>query len=401
MKKLILLALVALVAGAAFATTAPAFTGEFEYTTQFDFDDEVFNAAASPDATINLNGVIDEWSTVNAEIEGTTIDSYQTQELIASTDAAGVNYAPGDVITGEYGSEYTVVAGDAYDATAVAASIGTDMTLGGIAAGTTSTNRILQVTSFSLTTDVTGALGVDGPVSVSITWGALTFQAEDYSGKAGYGDIEVPEESATYIGTELTFAIMDMVNLVVSIAPSTYTDWDSAGDDEAVFGVEAQFMVVDGLDLNAWYLTDKNEGFNQIGLTAGYGSDMINVGAAFAMDLDADTTGFGVSAQYVMDVITAGVAFSAAGLATGVDFADVAAVGVNVTFIAVPDVLDLFAAASIPFADISDNLGIEAGLDFFLGATTYTLGYEYNTVDFNAPDNGADDGMFFKVYAAF
>ncbi len=341
MKKLILLALVALVAGAAFAETAPAFSGDFEYTTQFDFDDEAYIAAASPDASINLNGVVDEWSTVNAEIESTSVTT------AADGDVAG----------------------------------------------------LLQVNQFTLTTDVTGALGVDGPVGVSITWGALTFQADDYSGKAGYGDIEVPSETNTYIGTELTFAIVEKVNLIVSIAPSTYTDWDGA--DDAVFGIEAQFMVVDGLDLNAWYITDTNAGFNQIGLTAGYGSDMINVGAAFAMDLEADTTGFGVSVQYVMDVLTAGVAFKAGGLSDTVDFADVASFDVNLTFVAVPDVLDLFAAVAVPFADISDNLGFEAGLDFFLGATTYTLGYEYNTVDFNSPDNGAIDGMFFKVFAEF
>ncbi len=355
MKKLILLALVALVAGAAFAETAPAFGGDFEYTTQFDFDDEAYAASSSPDASINLNGVVDEWSTVNAEIE---------------TDTA--------VTWNDINENEVIEAGELETGSA-----------------------FLAVNQFTLTTDVTGALGVDGPVGVSITWGALTFQADDYSGKAGYGDIEVPEETNTYIGAELTFAIVEKVNLIVSIAPSTYTDWDDAGPDDAVFGIEAQFMVVDGLDLNAWYITDTNAGFNQIGLTAGYGSDMINVGAAFAMDLEADTTGFGVSVQYIMDALTAGVAFKAGGLSDTVDFVDVASFDVNLTFVAVPDVLDLFAAVAVPFADISDNLGFEAGLDFFLGATTYTLGYEYNTVDFNSPDNGADDGLFFKVFAEF
>ncbi len=342
MKKLMLLALVALVAGAAFAETAPAFSGTFEFYTTMDFEAKDFRAGSTEDASINLNGVVDEWSTVGAEFAITSVATEDT------------------------------------------------------AAGGSASANVLGLDSFTMTTDITGALGVDGPVGVTIEWGAVYHEAAEYHGVAGFEDLDILGSTNTYLGFILTLNIVETVNLIALVSPGTYigSGWTYGGAPDvldAVITVEAQFIsLVDGLDFNIWYGNDPQAGLDEIGLTLGYSLDAVNVGAAFFHDLGASLTGAGISAQYVMDVLTAGVSFGAR------DFAnfDVATVGINLTYHAM-DVLDIYAAAII---DFTGTFKADAGIDFFLGAVTYRLGYDYNGAGFASPDG---EGMYFKVSGDF
>lgn len=349
MKKLILLALVALVAGAAFAESAPAFSGSFELFTTMDFEDETYKVNATNDALVELNGVVSDWATVSAEL-GVDQDNLE--------DGQNLN---------------------------------------------------VSLNSFTLTTDITGALGTDGPVGVSVEWGYINQEAAEYNGVAGYEDYEPTDETGSYFGFNLTLSIMEKVNLIVMVPPSTYTDYtiwygDPAGDNDgtagpydAVISVEMQFLqLVDGLDFNIWYADDPQEGFQNMGLTLGYDMAPLAIGAAFKYDLEAETAEFGVAAQYdIGDLLTAGVAFAVADFS---NFGDTSGMGLNATFHAVPDMLDLFIGVKLPFLELGDNFALDTGVQFFLAGVTYTLGYDYNGSGFQSPDG---QGIFFKVQADF
>lgn len=350
MKKLIILALVALVAGAAFAETAPAFSGSFEYSSQFDFKNKEYVADdAGGEAVVNFNGVVDEWSTVNVELQA---DS----------------------------------------------------------------NTVLTLNQFTLTTDVTGALGVDGPVQFSLTWGGLTHEAAIYQSKAGYADNEPQMETDTFIGAKFVFTIVEKVKIIVLLAPTTYTGGTWVGDDgvtplpsEAVLGFEVQFLgLVEGLDANVWYTSDENNltvdspDLSQFGVSAGYGSDMFDAGFVFIgnMHQGLDSIfGAGVSVKYKMDVFDIGAAFALKDF-SNLDLAGAMLLGVNATWKAVPDTLDLFVAATFDFNDFGAS-GYEGGVKFYLGATTYVLGYDYQNAGYEGPDNTPDGGMYLKVSADY
>lgn len=351
MKKLILLALVALVAGAAFGMTAPTFSGSFEFSTTMDFEEEAYKIGATNDAVVDLNGVVSDWATVTAELG------------VSETDIE----EPGGF------------------------------------------NPMIQLNQFNLETDITGALGVDGPVGVSIAWGLVSHEAAEYNGVAGYADVEPTSESGSYWGMRATFTIVEKVKLIVLIPPSTYTDWAVvAGDDlatgigigpwDAVFSGEIQFLqVVDGLDLNVWYTDDPNNSISEVGFTAGYVMDALSIGALLKADMEADMTGAGVAASYDFGVLTGGVVLGFPDFSdmTGVD---PAFAGANITFHAVPDMVDLYAAVKIPFADFDNSFGLDAGMLFMLAGVNYYIGYDFQGAGFNSP-NG--QGLYVSVSADF
>jgi hypothetical protein len=342
MKKLILLALVALVAGAAFAETAPAFSGSFDLSTTIDFETDTYKIAGEDDATINLNGVVSEWASVNAEL--------------------GVNEE--DLVDGF--------------------------------------NPAIELNQFTLTTDITGALGVDGPVGVSLKWGLVSHEAAEYNGVAGYDDVEPTDETGSYFGFVATITIMEKVKLIALVPPSTYTDYAVVVDipqvaTDPVISLELQFLgLIEGLDFNFWYTDDPNEAISNLGVTFGYDMAPLAIGGGFKSDMEADTFGALLSVAYDLgDMLTAGVAFGAADFG---DFAASSEVGINVTFHAVPDMLDLYGAVKIPFENIGDNFGIDAGVQFFLAGVTYSLGYDLNDTGFQSPN---DQGLYFRVQAKF
>jgi hypothetical protein len=350
MKKLILLALVALVAGAAFAETAPAFSGSFEFSTTMDFENESYKIGATNKAVVNLNGVVSEWATVTAEL------GVKEDEL-----------------------EKTF-------------------------------QENIKLNQFNLETDITGALGVDGPVGVSIAWGKVSHEADEYNGVAGYEDAEPTSETDGYWGFRATITIVEKVKLIVLVPPSTYTDWaiDAGATvipaQDAVFSGEIQFLqVVDGLDLNVWYTDDPNAAtpISEVGFTAGYVMGDLSVGALLKADLEADKTGAGIAAAYNLGVLTAGavVGFpSFADMAGDDDVDDTAFAGINLTFHAVPDMVDLYGAVKVPFGNFDTQFGIDAGLLFMLAGVDYYIGYDYQGAGFNSP-NG--QGLYVSVKADF
>ena len=363
MKKLILLALVALVAGALFAETAPAFSGSFDYYTNYDFTVKNFTTGSTQDAKIALNGVVDEWSTVSAEI------GRGTAAVWADSDTTGT---PGTVDAGEMSTD----------------------------------GSFMKLNTFTMTTDMTGALGVDGPVSLSVTWGYVYHEAAEYQGVAGFSDYYVLGKTNSYAGLKLDIGIMDKVKLITAIFPGTYlnSNWDINGatntNKGAVYSFELQFLqLTEGLNFNVWYGNDANSGLNELGLTLGYsGITNVNLGAAVEYSLAGNDGQMGISAQYIFgDLLTAGLSFGARSFN---DFASKAGLGVNATLHAVKDVLDFYAAASFPFGTDAGKyeVGIDAGLKYMLGAVSYNFGYAMNATKFASP---VGEGLYFKVAAAF
>jgi hypothetical protein len=92
-------------------------------------------------------------------------------------------------------------------------------------------------TLMTLSQDVTGALGIDGPVSFTYKMGKQTYSPADYSGVAGYedagidakigqkwaaGDTAVEFTTDSMLGTVLTFGFADMIMLDVAVYPASY-----------------------------------------------------------------------------------------------------------------------------------------------------------------------------------
>ncbi|MCG8451922.1 MAG: hypothetical protein MI717_01915 [Spirochaetales bacterium] len=371
MKRILILALTALVAASSFAMTEPTFSGDFELSTQIDFGAKEYIVKASPDAEINLNGAVDDWSTVNAEINTTTVHAFDNDLDQGTVD--------GD----KNGDDKKTI------------------------------ENVWYVNNFTLTTDITGALGFDGPVGVSIEWGKLTFEAEEYFDIAGYGEIEIALETGSYFGAEFIVTLFDHIKVLAAIVPQSYLSdaWggQASGLNYPVMGFEVQLnsmmMGVEGIDANVWYTYDLNKfKGSQVGATVGYATTNFDLGFAGSFIIMEDRNvndilSLAFAGKYKLDMFEFGLAFGMEDLTN--DFVGKSSIGLNATFKAVPDVLDIFAAFDIPFTSFDTELGIEGGAVVYVGGTEYHLGYEYNTVNFKSPDNDGKDGLFFLVKASF
>lgn len=356
MKKLLFLALaVSLIAGSAFAMTDPAFSGSFEYYNSFNFGINDTESGDAGDAVINLNGVVDEWTTVKAELEA---DSGQVVEL----------------------------------------------------------------NNLSLTTDLTGALGLESPVGVTITWGAFTYEPATFADKAGYEDLGAGQETATYVGLQIDLDFMGVATLSGTIWPSTYvpTSWTNQGvaaTGNAAFAVE---LVVPGIagvvDANVYFTRDLDrldgvvpDPIYEIGTTVG-----VTIPAGFELGFifewylvgDANEIAFGqsygevgVAAAWALgDVLALGVALGTANL---LDFAATSVIAVNVGITPVTG-LQFYGSFGINnFNAIAFQY--EVGIQAALGATTYTIGWTDNS-EFRTPDwsyDKPDNTLYLKVTADY
>ena len=315
----------------------------------------------------------------------------------------------------------------------------------------------------TITQDVTGALGVEGPVSFAYTLGRQTYSPADYSGVAGYEDAGADAEigkswlddtaPGTYttdsmLGAVLTFGIMDMVSLDVVVYPGTFYDYDDAngiGGIAAVGLLDSPLEFAANLygtfgmvDASAYYVASKKAAFleaddddtdtngNYFGFNAGVTLDSVKVGILFEAAPDQEvltalgvfdtgmTVGnYGIAANYTWEALTAGLAFGS-GFASetvyNVDgdemtFAEASGVGINLTY-ALTEASNVWAAAKFPLGtadsvDFADAMGYEAGIEASLDGVTYGVGYS-KASDFKAYDAELEDGnIFVSISASF
>jgi hypothetical protein len=308
-------------------------------------------------------------------------------------------------------------------------------------------------TLMTLSQDVTGALGIDGPVSFAYKMGKQTYSPADYSGVAGYedagidakigqkwtgsladGDTEFSTDSR--LGTVLTFGFADMIMLDAVVYPQSYFEeadsiWGVV-DTYTEFGVNlygtfgpaqvsAYFvgspytnMIEDIADLDSDAIDENGK---MVGANAGITVDALKIGIVWETKLNNDyvnagledetpmTTSIGAAAQYSIGPVTPGLALKT-GMTEDVDF-DFAAdtgYGLNVTF-AAAEALNLTAAIGGAFD--FDAVVYEVGVDYALDGITYALGYTKGSefagydAEFTNDDGDAVGNMYVKVKASF
>ncbi|MBF9018067.1 MULTISPECIES: hypothetical protein [unclassified Oceanispirochaeta] len=307
-------------------------------------------------------------------------------------------------------------------------------------------NSNASATLMTLSQDVTGALGVEGPVSFAYKMGKQTYQPADYSGVGGYEDAgrdakigqgyEADDTDFTtnsMLGTVLTFGFADMIMIDAVVFPASYFEKaaDAANgyfdaDNFAEFAVNAygtfgpaQVSVYYTMS-NLSYLADSDgdaidEAGDMIGANLGLVIDALSVGVLWETDLEKDfqaatgvtgtkpmNTEIGIAAKYVIGSVTPGIAFKTA-FYDGSDFAADSGLGLNVTW-AAAEMFNVTAAVknSFVFDDLGDTLGYEVGVDYTLDGVKYSIGYtdgsEFKAYDAELSDTG---NMYVKVGASF
>jgi len=322
MKKLLLLALaMGLVAGAAFASTDPAVSGSFKYKLTFDFESDGAAATTDSEVVFTFNGVVDDFTTVSVGFDKINGDS-------SGYDTVGDTTAPNGLDGG-------------------------------------ATNIPVTLDDFTLTQDITGALGLEAPVSLSATYGYQSFEPADYADKVGAEDyIDFGAGGGTYGAIKLEIGIMDMVTLKTLITPTEYYDGGAT-----TFVVEADLTVLEGLSANLYFSSETEE----FGLTAFYDSDMVDVSLGFDYFTGASDASMMISAAVMpMDALTISVTFAAENFIG--DFTAGSNAALKVAYV-ITDSLDVYAKGKYAFAGGTGAFGYDFGLNAKLGSVTYNLGY--------------------------
>ena len=290
----------------------------------------------------------------------------------------------------------------------------------------------------TLTQDITGALGIDSPVSVSLTFGVSGVGDDpvNYNEIAGYGDMSSDGQvDPGSIMTKASFGI-DTITADFSIwedknyAAEVYGNVADAADVSVYYYTEAvsdwEDFLEDLGDANTTY-TIKDAyvfGLNGAadvidGVTVGAGMEMFAFDKIYVGSIDVSDdapssfTQFGVSASYTMDALTAGLGVN------GIYFEDTdlieykmaekTNVAVNVNYM-VNDMTTVFAAMAMPLdsgdADTEDVFNYEAGAKLAVDGVTYiagyTLGSDYEAYAAGFMDKEDRAGNFFvKVAASF
>ncbi len=360
-KTIVLLTIVlAFVAAPVFAETTSAFSGEVEYAFGSDFSD--YKEDLDSIGKISLTGQVGEFTTITL--------SY---EMEADSDGSG----------------------------------------------DTTNDAWLNTTNLILTQDVTGALGVDGPISFAYALGKQDFEVADYSAVAGYGDFEADAETNSALGLKMTIGATEMFNADVVVYPKSYYD----GKEEFALNAYGTVSMIDYSAYvvmnNAYDVSDLNDDFPSIttdmifyGVNVGAVIDALSVGVLFeGVSVEEESLGkFGVAGKYqVTEEFSAGLAFGTkfTSVDTGKDFSDYSAIGINVNY-DFSEAFGVWAAAILNNLNFDndfydDIFGYELGAKAMLDGVTYSAGWTYKS-DYQAFDASSmcpDGNIFFKVAASF
>jgi len=463
MRKLIWLALAALVAGTVYAETSPGFSGSFEFYNTYNLDKpedgEDFVIGNNYEVKIAVNGVIDEWTTVNAEI---TKEKFEIAERVVKVERGDTTYTedtdPTDLTNAgnveiddkiftdmdDYTIENT---GDDKYGVSIA-----ELVKSGNSENVYDTDEYdtMVLNEFTMTNDITGALGfADSPVAVSLTWGKTSLAPAKFNEVAGHSYLD-PYATDSYLGIKISATILEKVKVVSAIFPETYLNdyYEEGRDKSPVGGIDMQFLnLLEGLNFNVFFVNDKNkdtdddtketEGVSEIGLTAGYsGIEDLNLGLSASYYLFKFQESDGVGDEYARDKTKFDIGISSSySLMQGRLVPAVAVVieefpkeieedkksplklyiGLDARFKLAPDKLDLVFNTKLPMrtknqdekdgADkekyLKNEWSLDAGIEAFLGSVTYGLGYEYRDRNKYSPNGDDSTGLYFKVKASF
>jgi len=263
------------------------------------------------------------------------------------------------------------------------------------------TNDLMSVDFISdlyMKMDLTGAMGIETPVSVSFKTGRTSFDAQNYLGDImGYETYDVIDaETATSTFLGFTFNIMDLFNVDYAIDPNLVD-----GVKEMFAGAYGTFAFVDA---EAYYnISEANYdafGFDFVAHLDGFvPMDKLNFGAGAEYDMDNELTRYGASAGAEM----AGFYFGTGLAGFYADAADQLGLGFDTSY-AVTEAFKVYGAFMMKdLSDVSsDTTGYEVSASYtFDGAVTAYAGYATAGTGYNALGDLTEDSFFMAVSTAF
>lgn len=401
MKKFLILVLVTAIAGAAFADVDPAFSGSFSAYVGVSLPELSGSAAdamktdVSDGMSLDLNATIDEWNTVSVKVG--LADALYWDDL----DGTGSTGSKGVVNSNRFGqpNSNNPVGGDEVD------------------------NRAdyLRMDSYTLTSDIFGALGIDGPVGLSIKLGKFGF-----GGSTSYVNV-APVSTAEADGTDGTddgelgigfdFKFIDMITLSTVIYPKNLLD--IAVDDTTRFegGVTLKVAgIADMIDFAAYFVASayderkkedadkstKDDDGMSLGVSLALTLDVHKIGLGFQYDLDEGLSTNQAKAQIdyalTLDKVTLGLSYGVGGFN---EFGKNSEVALSLLW-NVLDNFGLFGAIGAKNFDefTGDSIKYDAGLTTAIGSLAIQFGIT-NNLDYKAPEDDWNDTVYVKFSTSF
>ena len=426
MKKLLVLALAATIAGVAFAGTDPVFSGTFSTYWAFDLNagkgDQVSDDASDA-MKITLNATIDDYNTVSVTVgiaDALYWDDINDDKTMDSNRIGGVRTAAATANTKKIDDANLPVAGDEVD------------------------NRgdYLRMDEFTLTSDILGALGVNGPVGLKVKLGKFKFAAASVvnvaplSTKKADGSGGLPSD----IGIGLDIMILDMITFSTVAYVDQWIDEttkeDATGNNDydynrAELGFTLKAMgIADMIDVAAYFMhsnydTRKKENpdkdkedtdGNSFGISVAAAlMDGLKLGVGFEYDMDGiskantddgkDDKGV---AKAQIDVGFSMVENLNLGLSIGTDDFTKESVGLAIKFSAAYNITKALGVfGGVGFTNFSDfdigddaSLTYDVGLTSSLGSLAILLGVS-NNMDYKAPKDDWSDVVYIKFSTSF
>ncbi len=389
MKRFLILALVVTIAGLAFAEVDPAFSGTFSTYFGLSVVDMDVKKDVSDAMKLDLNATIDEWNTVSVTVE--VADALYWDDINDDKNIA----------TSRLGTDTTklAVAGDELD------------------------NRqdYLRMGAYTLTTDLFGALGISGPVGLSLKLGKFGFG--DSASVVNVAPLSTKSADGTkgtddgLIGIGFDFKFVDKVTLSTVIYPENLGAIGKDSKKRFEGGVTLKGVgIADMLDFAAYFLASdldarkkenkksdtKDDGGMSVGASVALGFGDHKVGLGFQYDLDDALAPNGPRLQLdysaKFGILTAGLSYGIEGIEA---FGEKSKVKVSL----LADVLDnLSIFGGIELGDFENfdaaNIKYDAGISTALGSLSILFGMT-NNMDYKAPEDDWNDTIYLKFSTAF
>ena len=323
---------------------------------------------------------------------------------------------------------------------------------------------VVEVDTMILSQDLTGALGIDGPVTFEYSVGMQDYEVqsfsimEDPSAVVGVtveanedGDVNdddatlVVGEDSKLVGMVATIGMMGLVNVDVALYPSTYTN-ELAGDEEFAVNVYGEFGPA---EVSVYYVASEefdfcvdsddddiiDEAGQYFGFNAGAAFGAVEASVMFEYDIEEETSVLALAGAYEVaeDIaVEAGIVTEDLG-DDDFDFAECSAVEVKaeaavdaleVEFgVEAGDLSELAAETEVSLAlayelgdltlytavqlgtlkdfDAEDDLTYEIGATVDVDSVTYNLGYMNGSDEFSIEDDDVEKGLYLSVTASF
>lgn len=387
MKKILVLILAVSIVGFVSAKTDPVFSGTFSTYMAYSIPDEAMMDSVSDKMKLELNATIDEWNTVSVAVE-----------------LADAMYEDGD---GMYGDSF----GNRGD--------------------------YLRMKGFTLSSDIFGALGIDGPVGLKIKLGSFGFGAASVGNVAPLSTKSADGNggTASNVGIGFDISIVDMITVGAVLYPTQlYEKTYEAGVTIKASGIAgmldiAAYAVLSQISLHSRQDGDpEDDNGDSLGLSVALTPvDGLAFGLAFQYDLETDsgTTTKVIGPLGATSTVSSVLAsamklqfdmkFSmvenlAIGLSYGLgdleEIANTSAVKFSVTYDVMP-ALGFFGAVSVSDFERDSNdksliedLGYDVGLNTAIAALSIRLGVS-NSLDFKAPEDDFVDSVYLKFSTSF